>query len=96
MQDAGDAERPGGEPDAPATRTGWTPPGPLPADFAVTTTDPTLDDLNAIVHLLVATPAPDEASVTLSGGVTAGETVVVAGVHSLKDGQAVRLAASGL
>ncbi len=33
---------------------------------------------------------------TLSGGVTAGETVVVAGVHSLKDGQAVRLAASGL
>lgn len=42
------------------------------------------------------TPAPDEASVTLSGGVTAGETVVVAGVHSLKDGQAVRLAASGL
>ncbi|KMO15031.1 efflux RND transporter periplasmic adaptor subunit [Methylobacterium platani] len=38
----------------------------------------------------------DGATVTLSDGVSAGETVVVAGVHSLADGQAVRLAASGL
>jgi multidrug efflux pump subunit AcrA (membrane-fusion protein) len=35
-------------------------------------------------------------AVTLSDGVRAGETVVVAGVHSLKDGQAVRLRSSGL
>ncbi len=38
----------------------------------------------------------DEDTVTLSDGLKAGETVVVAGVHSLKDGQPVRLAASGL
>ncbi|AWN46564.1 efflux transporter periplasmic adaptor subunit [Methylobacterium terrae] len=40
--------------------------------------------------------SPDDATVTLSDGVSAGETVVVAGVHSLKDGQAVRLRSSGL
>ncbi|NGM33066.1 efflux RND transporter periplasmic adaptor subunit [Methylobacterium sp. DB0501] len=44
----------------------------------------------------VAVVARDDDTVTLSGGVTAGETVVVAGVHSLEDGQPVRLAASGL
>ncbi|HJC28627.1 MAG TPA: hypothetical protein H9759_04450 [Candidatus Dietzia intestinipullorum] len=89
-EDAGDAERPGGEPDAPATRTGWTPPGPLPADFAVTTTDPTLDDLNAIVHLLVATPAPDEAKARNleagTGGVVVPKTVYNLGIFRAPQG----------
>src|SRR5699024_11593962 len=91
-EDAGDAERPGGEPDAPATRTGCPPPGPLPADFAVTTTDPTLDDLNAIVHLLVATPAPDEAkahvpgrSTDLSARPQRGRQIYAAAVHRRDD-----------
>lgn len=44
----------------------------------------------------VAVVARDDDAVTLADGLKAGETVVTAGVHSLKDGQAVRLAASGL
>jgi RND family efflux transporter MFP subunit len=44
----------------------------------------------------VAVVARDDDTVTLKGGLETGETVVVAGVHSLKEGQAVRLAASGL
>lgn len=42
------------------------------------------------------TPNHHEGAVTLSDGLKAGETVVVAGAHSLTDGQAVRLVTSGL
>ncbi|MCF4129235.1 efflux RND transporter periplasmic adaptor subunit [Methylobacterium sp. SyP6R] len=49
----------------------------------------------AVVPPADTAPRADDA-VTLSDGLKAGETVVVAGVHSLKDGQAVRLADSGL
>ncbi|MCD2262184.1 hypothetical protein K3888_05660 [Dietzia aurantiaca] len=61
VQEQGEARAADAGPAAGERVTGWTPPGPLPADFAVTTADPTLDDLNAIVHLLVATPADDAA-----------------------------------
>src|SRR5699024_1230006 len=77
-EDAGDAERPGGEPDAPATRTGWAPPGPTP------------DDHNAIVHLLAATPAPDEAKARNpeagTGGVVVPTTVYNLGIFRAPQG----------
>lgn len=70
--------------------TGWTPPGPLPADFAVTTSDPTLDDLNAIVHLLVATPADDAAKARNleagMGGVVVPQTVYNLGIFRAPQG----------
>lgn len=70
--------------------TGWNPPGPLPADFAVTTDDPTLDDLNAIVHLLVATPADDAAKARNleagMGGVVVPRTVYNLGIFRAPQG----------
>lgn len=70
--------------------TGWTPPGPLPADFAVTTAEPTLDDLNAIVHLLVATPADDAAKARNleagTGGVVVPQTVYKLGIFRAPQG----------
>ena len=70
--------------------TGWTPPRPLPADFAVTTDDPTLDDLNAIVHLLVATPAGDDAKARNleagMGGVVVPQTVYNLGIFRAPQG----------
>lgn len=85
-------ETPDAEP-APAEDervTGWTPPGPLPADFAVTTDDPTLDDLNAIVHLLVATPADDTAKARNleagMGGVVVPRTVYNLGIFRAPQG----------
>ena len=39
------------------------------ADFAITTAVPTLEELSAQIHLLVATPAPDEVKAAqLEGG----------------------------
>lgn len=85
-QDAPPAPDAGG--DRPAT--GWTPPGPLPADFAVTADEPTLDDLNAIVHLLVATPASDEAKARNleagHGGVMVPKTVYNLGIFRAPQG----------
>lgn len=70
--------------------TSWTPPGPLPADFAVTTAEPTLDDLNAIVHLLVATPADDAAKARNleagTGGVVVPQTVYKLGIFRAPQG----------
>ena len=70
--------------------TGWTPPAPLPADFAVTTDDPTLDDLNAIVHLLVATPSDDAAKARNleagTGGVVVPRTVYNLGIFRAPQG----------
>lgn len=70
--------------------TGWTPPGPLPSDFAVTTSEPTLDDLNAIVHLLVATPADDAAKARNleagAGGVVVPQTVYNLGIFRAPQG----------
>lgn len=39
----------------------WVPTTALPADFAVTTQNPSLEDLNNIVYFLTATDAPDAA-----------------------------------
>lgn len=56
------------------TGKGWEPSSALPADFVVTSEDPTLDELNAIVHFLVATQASDEAK---ARNLEAGESAVV-------------------
>lgn len=92
MRATGDAPGAGDDP-GPAEGervTGWTPPGPLPADFAVTTSDPTLDDLNAIVHLLVATPADDAAKARNleagMGGVVVPQTVYNLGIFRAPQG----------
>ncbi|UHC18137.1 efflux RND transporter periplasmic adaptor subunit [Methylobacterium currus] len=55
----------------------------------------TVSRRDVTIHPRDGTAAGDESAVTLSGGLKAGETVVVAGVHSLAEGQAVRLVASG-
>lgn len=76
--------------ETPERVTGWSPPAPLPADFAVTTSDPTLDDLNAIVHLLVATPASDQSKARNleagAGGVVVPQTIYNLGVFRAPQG----------
>ncbi|WP_338026144.1 hypothetical protein [Corynebacterium uropygiale] len=59
---------------APNPSLGWEPPAPLAADFRVTTPEPSLDDLNGIVHFLVATPASDGAK---AANLEAGPAAVV-------------------
>ncbi|MFS0215544.1 hypothetical protein ACL1KS_03330 [Corynebacterium striatum] len=39
--------------------TGWYPSGDFSASFAATNPEPTLDDLNGVLHALVATPGSD-------------------------------------
>lgn len=56
------------------TGQGWEPAQPLPANFTVTSADPTLDELNAIIHFLVATSASDEAK---ARNLEAGEKAVI-------------------
>lgn len=89
-QEQGEARAADAGPAAGERVTGWTPPGPLPADFAVTTADPTLDDLNAIVHLLVATPADDGAKARNleagAGGVVVPKTVYNLGIFRAPQG----------
>ena len=89
-QEQGAERAPDAGPAAGERVTGWTPPGPLPADFAVTTADPTLDDLNAIVHLLVATPADDAAKAhnleAGAGGVVVPKTVYNLGIFRAPQG----------
>ncbi|AZA10731.1 hypothetical protein [Corynebacterium gerontici] len=64
--DAGESED---APTAAQTARGWQPATPLPANFRVTNPNPSLDELNAIIHFLVATPASDEAkAANLEGG----------------------------
>ncbi|GGG80703.1 hypothetical protein [Corynebacterium pelargi] len=64
--DAEDAED---APSAANNARGWQPTTPLPANFRVTNPNPSLDELNAIIHFLVATPASDEAkAANLEGG----------------------------
>lgn len=52
----------------------WVPPTPLPADFAVTNEDPTIEDLNNIVFFLTTTDAPSEAK---SRNIEVQEAIVV-------------------
>ena len=64
--DAGESED---APTAANNARGWQPATPLPANFRVTNPNPSLDELNAIIHFLVATPASDEAkAANLEGG----------------------------
>ncbi|MGX1770199.1 hypothetical protein ACWIE7_18195 [Dietzia sp. NPDC055343] len=89
-QEQGEARAADAGPTAGERVTGWTPPGPLPSDFAVTTSEPTLDDLNAIVHLLVATPADDAAKTRNleagPGGVVVPNTVYNLGIFRAPQG----------
>lgn len=65
---SGDSAAADPTPTAQQTR-GWQPTSPLPANFKVTSPTPSLDDLNAIIHFLVATPASDAAKAeNLEGG----------------------------
>lgn len=61
-----------GEQAADASGQGWEPASSLPANFEVTTPTPSVEDLNAIIHFLVATPASDAAKANnLEGGAAA-------------------------
>ena len=52
----------------------WDPATPLPADYAVTSKNPTIEELNGIVHFLTATDAPDSAK---TRNIEAPDAVVV-------------------
>lgn len=62
--------------------TAWQPSSPLPADYAVTTPNPTIDQLNGIVYSLIAMPSDDAAKArNLEAG--AAGTVVPNTVYNL-------------
>lgn len=74
----------------PASPQGWEPARQLPANFVVASPQPTVDDLNAIIHFLVATNASDEAKArNIQGGkltVNAPKTVYRLGLFRAPKG----------